>query len=153
MREQTYVIHLLPLRLFAGWVFFVEALAKLAGGWLTNPRLSSVIEGWLRDGKTYSFYAPFLRSVVLPHAQPFAYVVAFGELFVGAALLAGAFTRAAALGGILLVGNFLLARGDRLGANATAPFLAMLVTLLLTRAGRALGLDAALRDRVPGWLS
>ncbi|MDB4966234.1 MAG: conserved rane protein of unknown function [Myxococcales bacterium] len=153
MGELTRVSYLLPLRLFCGWVFLNAALSKLAGNWLTQPALAGVITGWLRDGKPYSFYAPFLRSVVLPHATLFSYMVTFGELLVGAALLAGLFTRVASAAGILLVLNFFLGHGDGLGANNTAPILVMCITLMLTSAGRSLGLDAALRGKLPHWLS
>ena len=120
---------------------------------MTQPELTHVVDGWLRDGKPYSLYAPFLRAVVLPHAMVFSALVSLGELCVGAALLAGLFTRVAAGAGILLVGNFLLARGDGISANSTAPILVMCITMMLTSPGRTLGLDAALRGKLPRWLS
>jgi thiosulfate dehydrogenase [quinone] large subunit len=153
MGEQTRVSYLLLMRLFCGWVFLNAGLSKIASGWLTQPELAKVITGWLHDGKPYSFYAAFLRSVVLPHAMTFAATVAIGEVCVGAALLAGLFTRVAAAGGVMLVGNFLLGRGDGFGANNTMPILIMCVTMILTSPGRALGLDAALRGKLPRWLS
>jgi thiosulfate dehydrogenase [quinone] large subunit len=149
----TRVAFLLPLRLFCGWSLLNTGMKKLNDGWLSRPELANTIEGWLRDGKPYGFYAPFLRSVVLPHAHVFSILVSFGELLVGAALLAGLFTRFAAAAGVLLTLNFMLARGDGIGANNTAPWVAMMVTLMLTSAGRTLGLDAALRGRMPRWLS
>jgi thiosulfate dehydrogenase [quinone] large subunit len=107
----------------------------------------------MREGRPYGFYLPFLRLVVLPHAHGFAYLVSFGELLVGAALLAGLFSRLAAFGGLVLVGNFLLARGDGIGVNGTMPFVVMMLTLMLTGPGRSLGLDAALKGRLPRWLA
>jgi thiosulfate dehydrogenase [quinone] large subunit len=153
MDELTHVWYLLPLRLFCGWSLLNTGLGKLSTGWLTTPELATILNGWLRDGKPYGFYAPFLRTVVLPHAHLFSIVVSFGELLVGAALLAGLFTRIAAAAGMVLAGNFLFARGDGIGVNGTAPFLAMFLTIALTNPGRALGLDGALRGRVPRWLS
>jgi thiosulfate dehydrogenase [quinone] large subunit len=153
MDEQTRIAFLLPLRLFCGWVFLNAGLGKLAGGWLVKPELTTTLLGWIREGKPYSFYVPFLRAVVLPHAHGFAYLISFGELLVGAALLAGLFSRLAAFGGLLLVFNFLLARGDGIGVNGTMPFVVMTLTLMLTGPGRSLGLDAALRGRLPRWLA
>jgi thiosulfate dehydrogenase [quinone] large subunit len=153
MNDRTRVICLLPLRLFCGWTFLNAGIGKLSGGWLGGPQLADAVAGWLREGRAYHFYAPWLRMVVLPNALLFAYLVSFGELLVGAALLAGLFTRFAAVGGLVLVGNFLLARGDSLGANNTAPFVIMMLTIALTGPGRALGLDAALRGRLPRWMS
>jgi thiosulfate dehydrogenase [quinone] large subunit len=153
MRERILVVTVLPLRLFAGWVFLMEALSKLSTGWVQGGKLATLVGGWLQSGKSYGFYAPFLRTVVLPHASLFGWLVAGGELLVGAALLAGLFARWAALGGLVLTLNYLLARGDGAGANPTAPFVAICLTLLWAHPGRALGLDAALRGKVPDWLS
>lgn len=144
---------LLPIRLFVGWVFLRAALTKLAGGWLVQPKIAAVIEGWLRDGKPYGFFAPFLRNVVLAHPQTWSQMIAIGELAVGAALLAGFITRAAALGGFLMALSFFLARGDGFEANPTAPFAIMTLALLFSHSGRTLGLDAALADRLPRWLA
>ncbi len=153
MREQTSVAALLPLRLVTGWIFLMEALSKLMGRWLVEPRLQPILDGWIHEGKTYSFYLPFLRGVVLPHVKLFSTLVVAGELTVGAALLAGLFTRWASAAGLFLVLNFMLARGDRIAPNPTAPMVLICLTLLLTPSGRTLGLDAALRGKLPRWLS
>lgn len=147
------IAYLLPLRLFAGWVFLMEALGKLTSGWIPGGKLAVIVGGWLREGKPYSFYAPFLRDVVLPNAHGFSVTVVGGEMLVGSALLAGLFSRWAALGGLLLSLNYMLGRGDGIGPNPTAPFVAICLTLMLTQPGRALGIDAALRGKVPQWLS
>ena len=153
MGEQTRIAYLLPLRLFCGWVFLNAGIGKLAAGWLTRPELTTTLLGWMRDGKTYAFYVPFLRGVVLPHAHGFAYLVSIGELLVGAALLAGLFSRLAALGGLVLVINVMLARGEGFSVDGAMPFVIMTLTLMLTAPGRSLGVDAALRGRLPRWLA
>ena len=153
MGEQTRIAFLLPLRLFCGWIFLNTGVHELSGGWLHNDELSEILHTWLKDGKTYAFYVPFLRNVILPHAHLFACAISVSELLVGAALLAGLLTRFAALVGLVLVGNFLVGRGDGLAANGTAPLAVMLFTIVLTAPGRALGLDAALRGRLPRWLA
>jgi uncharacterized membrane protein YphA (DoxX/SURF4 family) len=147
------IAYLLPLRLFAGWVFLMEALSKLTSGWIPAGKLAVVVGGWLHDGKPYSFFAPFLRDLVLPHAHGFSLMVVGGELLVGSALLAGLFARWAALGGLIMALSYMLARGDGVGPNPTSPFVAICLTLMLTQPGRALGIDAALRGKVPAWLS
>lgn len=144
---------LLPVRLFVGWVFLRASLTKLSTGWLEEPRLAAVLEGWLKEGRTYAAYRPFLEAVVLPHAKLFSWLVCGGELCVGAALLAGLITRGAALGGVVLTASFMLARGDGADANQTAPFVAMTLALLLGHSGRTLGLDAALAHKLPRWLT
>jgi thiosulfate dehydrogenase [quinone] large subunit len=153
MGDITRIASLVPLRLFAGWTLLNTGLSKVSSAWFNGPELVDSVNGWLRDGKPYGFYVPFLRNVVLPHAHLFSVLVSFGELLVGAALLAGLFTRWSALFGLMLVGNFMLARGDGVGANATAPLVVMMLTIILTVPGRVLGLDAALRGKVPRWVS
>jgi thiosulfate dehydrogenase [quinone] large subunit len=153
MRESISLGLLVPLRLFTGWTLARAGLSKAMGGWLHEGKLTNSVSGWLTAGKPYPFYAPFLRHVVLPHAKLFSFLIASGELSVGVALLLGLFTRPAAFFGFLLVLAILLGQGDPLGANVTCAFCAILLTLLLTAPGRVLGLDAALRGRVPRWLS
>jgi thiosulfate dehydrogenase [quinone] large subunit len=153
MRERVSLALLVPLRIYTGWVFMTAGLGKLFNHWLDRPQLASVLDGWIAEGKTYRFFVPFLRGVVLPHDKLFSVLVVVGEITVGVALLAGAFTRVTALVGFFLVTMFLLGRGDGISANSTAPFLFITLTLALTRAGRSLGLDAALAGKVPRWLS
>ncbi|HZS41936.1 MAG TPA: DoxX family protein [Polyangia bacterium] len=153
MREQTWVAALVPMRIVTGWLFLMASLQKLMGHWLDEPKLQGILEGWIKEGRPYGFYAPFLAHVALPHAKLFSCLIVGGELSVGAALLAGLFTRPACTGGLLLVLNIFLGHGDGLSLNATALSLLILFTLLLTHPGRTLGLDAALRGKVPRWLS
>jgi thiosulfate dehydrogenase [quinone] large subunit len=152
MREQIWIAAVLPLRLVTGWMFLMESLGKLMNHWLDEPKLAGILEGWIRDGKPYGVYLPFLRGVVLPHAHLFSWLVVVGEMAVGAALLAGLLARPAAAAGALLVLNYMLGRGDGLAPNPTAPMLFILITLFLTRPGRTLGLDGALRGKLPQWL-
>jgi thiosulfate dehydrogenase [quinone] large subunit len=154
MRQQTQtpVVFLLPLRLFVGWVFLTEALSKLTTGWIEGGRLGAVVSGWLKDGRAYEFYATFLREAVIPHSIGFTYLVIGGELLVGAALLAGLFSRFASIGGMFLALNYMLGRGDGIGPNPTAPIVAICLTMALSPPGRALGVDAALKGKLPSWL-
>jgi uncharacterized membrane protein YphA (DoxX/SURF4 family) len=153
MAEPSPSMALLPIRLFCGWVFLRASLVKISSGWLQHPKLVGVLDEWLHSRPTYDFFCPFLTGVVIPHDRVFSWLICGGELAVGAALLAGLFTRAAALGGVLLTTAFLLARGDGLDANPTAPFIAMTLTLLFSHSGRTLGLDAELAHRLPRWLT
>jgi uncharacterized membrane protein YphA (DoxX/SURF4 family) len=152
MGERTMVAFLVPLRLYTGWVFLLASLSKIAGGWLDQPHLRTLVGEWMRKGEPYRLIVPILRGLVLPHAIFFSWIVASCELITGALLLAGLFTRPAAALGLLLSFNYLLARGEGLAANSTSPFVVILATLLLTQPGRTLGADAALRGRLPDWL-
>lgn len=102
--------------------FVNGALAQTTGG---HP----AVQGW---------YATFLKTVVLPNAATFAYVVTFGEVLVGMALILGFLTGIAALFGVFMNMNYLLA-----GAVSTNPILGLLGILLVLawRIAGFLGLD------------
>ncbi len=95
----------------AGWEKTHDAVwvGKSAGG-----ALSGFIHGALQ--KTTSahpdvqgWYAYFLEHIVLPHANTWAHVVAYGELLVGIALIVGLFTGIAAFFGLFMNLSYLLA--------------------------------------------
>jgi uncharacterized membrane protein YphA (DoxX/SURF4 family) len=52
---------------------------------------------------SWPFWRAFLESTVAPHAAAFAWLIAVGEIAVGIALVLGLWTRAAAVGGALLM--------------------------------------------------
>jgi thiosulfate dehydrogenase [quinone] large subunit len=136
------------LRIFFGYYFFLDGLGKLTGGF-TGP---GVLEKWLTTKTTDAFgwYKPFLTDVVIAHHQLFAGLIAWGMTLAGLALLLGLLTRPAALGGIFLTLNFFLAKGG--GSPATTSdqaFIAGLLVVFLTQAGRSFGLDRWLARRYP----
>ncbi len=73
--------------------FVKGALAKTTGA---NPDVQS-------------WYALFLKSTILTHPAVWSYVVSYGELLVGIALIIGAFTGIAAFFGLFMNLNYLLA--------------------------------------------
>ena len=142
----------LPARLYAGYFFLKYGLHKVTTGF-GQEELQKTLVSW-PTATRYGFYAPFLAKVVMPHAAIFAMLVTFGEITVGAALLAGCAARLAALGGIFLCLNFLFASGaPLLSVEQPVVFALLLLTICATAAGRALGLDYFLRRRLPGWAS
>lgn len=98
--------------------FLMGALQKSAGA---NPSVS----GW---------YAAFLHNFVIPHAAFFSYVISYGELLVGIALILGLLTGIAAFFGTFMNLNYLFA-----GTVSLNPLLALL------------GLFLILAWRISGW--
>ena len=140
----------MPARLYAGYFFLKYGLEKLNGNF-GGATLHETLVKWA-GGEAYDFYEPFLHKVAIPHAGVFAHLVVFGEMAVGAALLLGCATRLAALGGIFLCVNFLLAGGTPLlGTDPPVVFSLLLVTVYATAAGRSLGLDSLLKRKLPRW--
>jgi thiosulfate dehydrogenase [quinone] large subunit len=99
----------------------------------------------------HQFYQEFVRQVILPNATAFAGLVTWGELLVGVALVLGILTRFSAAAALLLVLNYMLAKGAWFWtpSSSDAAYVAISLALLIGGAGRTLGLDALLARRWP----
>jgi uncharacterized membrane protein YphA (DoxX/SURF4 family) len=89
------------LRISVGILFLIFGQYKVFG---TQFTLHGGFEFWinkfLQDG-AYPFMAPVLKNIVLPHARPIAFLVAYGELAIGIALTLGIWVRRASGFGLL----------------------------------------------------
>lgn len=89
------------LRIAVGCLFLIFAQYKVFG---TQFTLHGGFQWWinrfLEDG-AYPFMAPVLRGVVLPHATAIAFLVAYGELAIGLALVTGVLVRTASAFGLV----------------------------------------------------
>ena len=142
----------LPVRLFTGYFFLKYGLVKFTGGF-SGTGLHESLSKWAA-GPAYHFYVPFLEKVAIPYASLFAHLVTFGEIAVGILLLLGCASRLAALIGLFLCLNFLFATGAPvLSTEQPVMFALLLVTIYATAAGRALGIDALLKHRLPRWVA
>src|SRR5699024_7934217 len=94
-----------------------------AGG--ENP----AVQGW---------WAAFLEAVALPNAGLFSFMVAWGEVLVGIALILGIFTNFAALMGITM--NFAFLLSGTVSTNAQMVILTIFLIVALFNDGRY-GLD------------
>jgi len=96
------------LRICVGILFLIFGQYKVFG---TQFTLHGGFEFWinkfLQDG-AYPFMAPVLRNLVLPHARPIAFLVAYGELAIGIALTLGIWVRRASVFGLLYMLTLLL---------------------------------------------
>jgi uncharacterized membrane protein YphA (DoxX/SURF4 family) len=104
------------LRIAIGVLFLIFAEYKIVGTEFTGPGFSFWIHRFLEQG-TYPFMAPALRNFVLPHAKPLAYLVAYGELAIGLALVLGLLVRIARVFGLVFMVTLLLC-SDYPGAGA-----------------------------------
>ena len=105
------------LRIGVGALFFLFGEYKVFG---TQFTLHGGFQYWINrflQGGAYPFMAPILRGFVLAHATPIAFLVAYGELAVGLALLLGVLVRPASVGGIVYMFTLLFS-SDYPGASA-----------------------------------
>ena len=97
----------------------------------------------------FGFYQGFAESFVLPNQALFAFLVGWGELFLGLALIAGIATRYAAWGGAFLMVNFWFAKGLPFfnATNYDIVWLMIFIVLALLPAGHVAGVDGRLSER------
>lgn len=91
------------LRIGVGALFFIFGEYKVFG---TQFTLHGGFQYWINrflEGGAYPFMAPVLRGFVLGHATPIAFLVAYGELAIGIALIFGILVRPASIGGIVFM--------------------------------------------------
>jgi len=93
---------LAALRIAVGALFLLFGQYKVFGTGFTR---SGGFEGWINrfinEGGAYPFMVPVLRHFVLAYATPIAFLVAFGELAIGIALVCGVLSRVASAFGLL----------------------------------------------------
>src|SRR5437764_7364495 len=89
------------LRIGVGALFFLFGEYKVFG---TQFTLHGGFQYWINvflQGGAYPFMVPVLKNFVLPHATAIAFLVAYGELAIGLALVAGIMVRAASACGLI----------------------------------------------------
>lgn len=91
------------LRISVGVFFFIFGEYKVFG---TQFTLHGGFQYWINrflDGGAYPFMVSTLRGFVLTHATPIAFLVAYGELAIGIALILGILVRPASLCGLIFM--------------------------------------------------
>lgn len=134
------------LRIYSGLFFLIHGWGKVTreGGFADG------MASFLGSRETmFDFYHGFVESVVLPNQGLFAFLVAYGELLLGLALILGVATRYAAWAGAFMVLNFWFAKGLGFwsGQNHDVVWAFILIALAVLPAGQVYGLDTKLSDR------
>jgi len=125
-------------RVWIGWTFLEAGLGKVAGNrkeaWIGDAAGTGV-SGYLTRALTMApggpaakenpevtgWYAELIRHVFLPNPELFGYLVAFGEVLVGAALILGILTRFSAAMGLVMSFAYLFA-----GTSGDNPLMVLL---------------------------
>src|SRR5438874_10405236 len=105
------------LRIGVGILFVIFGQYKVFG---TTFTLHGGFQFWINkflEGGAYPFMAPILRGFVLPHATSIAFLVAYGELAIGLALVLGILVRSASFCGLIFMLTMLFS-SDYPGAGA-----------------------------------
>jgi thiosulfate dehydrogenase [quinone] large subunit len=90
------------LRIGVGVLFLIFGEYKVFG---TQFTLGGGFQGWIErfigSHSAYPFMVPILQRLVLPHETPIAFLVAYGELAIGIALITGILVRTASIFGAI----------------------------------------------------
>lgn len=140
------VIVLVTLRLLMAVFFVGAAINKWKQSYITSDRLQRIFLERLEEIDPESFGAWFLEHVGVPHYPLFAWLVCWGETFIGLGLLFGVMTRGAAVGAMLMMLSF--AMGGYYDASLIVLTL-MFLPLVWWPAGHHAGLDAIWHRRHP----
>lgn len=132
----------LIIRLYVGWEWLYAGWEKYQSPVWMGDQAGTAVKGFLMGALQKSagmhpdvqgWYASFIQNFALHHTVGFSYLVTFGEIAVGAALILGLFTGIAAFFGSFMNLNYLLA-----GTVSTNPIL-LLLQLFLILAWRVAG--------------
>lgn len=110
---------------------------------------------WTNEMLKYSAAAPhkyFVEHVVIPNFIFFGYMTLATELFIGASMFLGLFTRLGALAALMMALNITtgLIRHPAEWPSAYLMLIGYSILFLSFRAGRRLGVDALLAPRLDG---
>lgn len=97
------------LRIAVGCLFLIFGEYKVFGTQFTlHGGFQWWISNFLHDGAAYPFMVPVLRGFVLPHGTAIAFLVAYGEVAIGLALVLGIWVRIASALGFIYMLSLLL---------------------------------------------
>lgn len=149
------------LRIAVGCLFLIFAQYKVFGTQFTRGGgFQWWINRFLQDGAAYPFMVPVLQGFVLPHATAIAFLVAYGELAIGLALLLGICVRPASAFGFIYMLALLFssnypgaqaARWQYFGASLDHSVLALcFLTFLASRSDEVLSLRYFSKEKAAG---
>ena len=140
MRNNKVVAGVLAIiRVYLGYAWLTAGLGKVTGGFDAGGFIQGAIANAGGDNPTVQgWWGIFLEKFALPNAGLFSFMVAWGEVLVGAALILGIFTSFAALMGITM--NFAFLFSGTVSTNAQMVLLTVFLLIAGFNAGRY-GLD------------
>jgi thiosulfate dehydrogenase [quinone] large subunit len=125
----------LLVRLYVGWQWLEAGWEKVHSPVWTGSKAGVAIGGFVQGAlakvggdhpDVQGWYAWFLQNLVVPYPTFWSYLVSWGELLVGIALILGLFSGLAAFFGMFMNANYLLA-----GTVSVNPVLLVLGVLLV----------------------
>jgi thiosulfate dehydrogenase (quinone) large subunit len=137
----------LIVRLYVGYEWVMAGWGKLGSPVWTGDKAGTAVKGFLmgalqKTGGAHpdvtGWYGSFIEKVALPNVETISYLVTYGEILIGIALILGIFTGIAAFFGSFMNMNFLFS-----GTVSMNPvlFLLQLFLILAWRTAGWIGID------------
>lgn len=123
------------VRLYLGYLWLSAGIGKITSPAWVGPEAGGAVSGFLTRALTLTtgehpsvqgWYAWLIENAFLPNAALFSHLVAFGEVFIGIALMLGLLTGVSAFFGGFMNAAFLFA-----GTVSTNPLMFVLATWLV----------------------
>lgn len=134
------------LRVMVGLVFLTVVYSNYYKGYYSPQGLQVFFtQVFPQSENPFPWYANFIENVVLPLRGPFSTFQLITEPLLGLALLFGVFTPVASLGAMFFILNTFLATFGQDWPWSYLMIEGILFVVLVTQAGRSLGVD--------GWLT
>jgi thiosulfate dehydrogenase [quinone] large subunit len=123
------------VRIYLGWQWLSAGWGKFNNPAWIGEDAGAAMRGFIERSLTKTsgahpdvqwWYAWFLENFVQPYPEAWAYLITFGEILVGAALIAGCLVGISAFFGLFMNMNFLLA-----GTVSVNPIMATLAIFLI----------------------
>lgn len=141
LRKNAVVAGVLAIiRIYLGYEWMTHGYQKITGGEFDAGGFlqGAVAQAGGEHPAVQGWWAAFLETVAIPNAGLFTYLVMWGELLVGIALILGLFTNFAALMAITM--NFAFLFSGTVSTNAQMVLLTVFLLVAGYNAGR-FGLD------------
>lgn len=127
------------IRIYIGYAWLTAGIGKVGGEFDASGFIQGAIANAGGENPTVqAWWGAFLETFALPNAGMFSFMVAWGEVLVGLALILGIFTNFAALMGLTM--NFAFLFSGTVSTNAQMVVLTMFLLVAGFNAGRY-GLD------------
>ena len=136
------------LRLLLGILFLTTWSSNLTKGFYTPDGLVDFFTNVFPQSENpLAWYAAFINGIILPIRGFFAPFQLVAEFLIGVFLVLGFLTPLTSFAGIIFIINTFLATFGHDWPWSYGMMLAILAVVLVTRAGRSIGIDNLLYDR------
>jgi thiosulfate dehydrogenase [quinone] large subunit len=147
-RQPTYLGYLALIRIAVGYHFATVGWAKVARGYDAENLVPRLVES--APNNPVALHREFILNVVVPNADFFSQLVAYGELAIGLSLLAGCLVRLSTpFAAFHNLSIYLAVAADGAEFAVGRLYVLLHIIFFITSAGRSLGLDGWLHKRFP----